>query len=88
MRSIAEALTSMLPAFSPLGEEEVHLTESSGRYVSRDMVARFDSPAFDNSAMDGYAVRAADVATATENTPVRLPLRGESRAGGALPGTL
>lgn len=88
MRSIAEALASMLPAFSPLGEEEVHLTESSGRYTSRDIVARFDSPAFDNSAMDGYAVRAADVATATENTPVRLPLRGESRAGGALPGTL
>ena len=85
MRSIAEALASMLPAFSPLGEEEVHLTESSGRYVSREVTAHFDAPAFDNSAMDGYAVRAVDVASATGDTPVRLSVRGESRAGGRLP---
>ena len=78
----------MLPAFSPLGEEDVHLTESAGRYVSRDVMARFDAPAFDNSAMDGYAVRAADVASACPDTPVRLPLGGESRAGGPLPGPL
>jgi molybdopterin molybdotransferase len=85
MKSIAEALASMLPAFSPLGEEEVHLTESGGRYVSRDVMARFDAPPFDNSAMDGYAVRATDVASAGRDTPVRLPVRGESRAGGPLP---
>jgi molybdopterin molybdotransferase len=85
MRSIAEALTSMLPAFSPLGEEEVHLTESSGRYVSRNVMARFDAPPFDNSAMDGYAVHAADVASAGPDTPVRLPVRCESRAGGPVP---
>jgi molybdopterin molybdotransferase len=85
MRSIAEALASMLPAFSPLGEEDVHLTESAGRYVSRDVMARFDAPAFDNSAMDGYAVRATDVASAAPDAPVRLPVRGESRAGGPLP---
>lgn len=88
MRSIAEALASMLPAFSPLGEEEVHLTESSGRYLSRDLVARLDSPPFDNSAMDGYAVRASDVASAEPDAPVRLPVQGESRAGGPLPGDL
>ncbi len=75
----------MLPAFSPLGEEEVHLTESSGRYVSRDVMARFDAPPFDNSAMDGYAVRATDVASASQSIAVRLPVRGESRAGGPLP---
>ena len=85
MRSIAEALASMLPAFSPLGEEEVHLTESSGRYVSRDVSAPFDSPPFDNSAMDGYAVRAADVSSVSPDAPVRLPVGGESRAGGPLP---
>lgn len=75
----------MLPAFSPLGEEDAHLTESAGRYVSQDVRARFDAPPFDNSAMDGYAVRAADVASATPETPVRLPIVGESRAGGPLP---
>lgn len=88
MRSIAEALASMLPAFHPLGEEEVHLTEAAGRHVARAVVARADAPPFDNSAMDGYAVRAADVASAGQGTPVRLPLRGESRAGGQPAGPL
>jgi len=88
MRSIAEALASMLPAFSPLGEEDVYLTASSGRYLSRDLLARLDSPPFDNSAMDGYAVRASEVASAEPDAPVRLPVRGESRAGGPLPGAL
>jgi len=88
MHSIAQALASMLPAFSPLGEEEVHLTASSGRYVSRDVLARFDSPPFDNSAMDGYAVRASDVDRAGRDTAVRLPIRSESRAGGPFPSVL
>lgn len=78
----------MLPAFTPLGEEEVHLTEASGRYLSREVVARFDSPPFDNSAMDGYAVRATDVATAGPGNALELPVCGESRAGGPLPAPL
>ncbi|MBT8469379.1 MAG: molybdopterin molybdotransferase MoeA [Deltaproteobacteria bacterium] len=88
MRSIAEALASMLPAFAPLGEEEVHLTEASGRYLSRELRARFDSPPFDNSAMDGYAVRAIDVEPASAGQAVELPVRGESRAGAPLVGPL
>ncbi len=88
MRSIAEALAAMMPAFAPLGDEEVHLTEASGRYLSRDVIARHDSPPFDNSAMDGFAVYAADVADATEGAPVRLRVQGESRAGGPLPRAL
>lgn len=78
----------MMPAFSPLGEEEVLLTEAAGRYLSRDVQARFDSPSFDNSAMDGYAVRAVESAGASQQTPVRLAVRGESRAGGPLPEAL
>lgn len=78
----------MLPAFSPLGEEEVHLTEAAGRYVSRELRARSDAPPFDNSAMDGYAVRASDVGAASSAKPVELPVRGESRAGGPLPAPL
>ncbi|MGB5415173.1 MAG: hypothetical protein WBN01_11070, partial [Polyangiales bacterium] len=84
MRSIAEALALMLPAFAPLGDEEVHLTEASGRYLSHEVRARFDSPPFDNSAMDGYAVRASDVASAGLDHAVELPVRGESRAGAPL----
>lgn len=88
MQSVAEALASMMPAFSPLGEEEVPLTEAAGRYLCRDVQARFDSPSFDNSAMDGYAVRAVESAGASKETPVRLAVRGESRAGGPLPEVL
>ncbi len=88
MRSIEDALASMLPAFRPLGEEEAALLDSAGRYLSRDVVARLDSPSFDNSAMDGYAVRAQDVAQASDDAPVELPVRGESRAGGPLPPSL
>jgi molybdopterin molybdotransferase len=85
MRSIAEALDSMMPAFSPLGEEQVALTEAAGRYLSREVRAVLDSPSFDNSAMDGYAVRAQDVVGASADTPARLEVRGESRAGSPLP---
>ena len=51
-------------------------------------MARFDAPPLDNSAMDGYAVRAIDVASASQGAAVRLPVRGESRAGGPLPAPL
>lgn len=85
MRSIAEALDSMMPAFSPLGDEQIALTEAAGRYLSREVRAVVDSPSFDNSAMDGYAVRAEDVAGASADTPVALEVLGESRAGGARP---
>ena len=88
MRSIAEALQSMLPAFTTLGEEEIPLTQAAGRYLASDVAAVLDSPGFDNSAMDGYAVRAAEVAAASTETPVRLPVSGESRAGGEIPAEL
>jgi molybdopterin molybdotransferase len=88
MRSIAEALKSMLPAFPTLGEEEIPLTEAAGRYLASDVVADLDSPPFDNSAMDGYAVRAVEVASASTETPVRLPVSDESRAGGGVPSEL
>ena len=88
MQSVAEALASMMPAFSPLGEEEVPLTSAAGRYLSRDIHARFDSPSFSNSAMDGYAVRAEDVEGAEKAAPMRLSVHGESRAGGPLPSML
>lgn len=78
----------MLPAFEPLGDERVHLVEASGRYIAREVRAGFDSPPFDNSAMDGYAVRSSDVESAGSGRAVVLPVRGESRAGVPLPGPL
>jgi molybdopterin molybdotransferase len=87
MKPILEALSEMLPAFLPLGAERVTLQEALGRVLSDDVLAREDSPPFDNSAMDGYAVRAADLSSAAE-APVQLPVAGESRAGEASPPAL
>jgi molybdopterin molybdotransferase len=81
MISIADAAAAMLPRFAPLGVERVPLDRALGRFLAAPLVAREDIPSFDNSAMDGYAVHAADLAAA----PVVLPLAGESRAGGEWP---
>ena len=61
--SIDQARRTMLDAVSPVtGWESVGLREALGRVLDRDVVAPFDVPAHDNCAMDGFAVRAADVA--------------------------
>ena len=85
MKRIREALTEMMPAFTPGGVERVELKEATGRYLGADVLARLDLPSFDNSAMDGYAVRASNVAGAQDSTPVVLAVVGESRAGGPAP---
>ncbi len=85
MKTIPEALAELLPAFTPRGPVRVMLTQAVGRVLAEDVVARRDLPPFDNSAMDGYAVRAAELTGASAAAPVTLPLRGESRAGGPLP---
>src|SRR6476619_8012321 len=61
--------------------ETVPLREAAGRVLAEDVVAPEPVPAFDNSAMDGYAVRAADTKAAGPESPVGLRLGGESRAG-------
>jgi len=88
MLSIADAVDQMFPHFAPLPAERVPLDRALGRFVAEPLAAREDVPGFDNSAMDGYAVRASDVAGASTETPVVLPLEGESRAGGPPPPTL
>lgn len=85
MISVAEALARVLAsANEPLPEEWVSLAEAFGRTLSRDLVAARTQPPFANSAMDGYAVRASDVAGA----PVSLQLIGESAAGRAFAGAI
>jgi len=88
MQSIPDAIALMLPCFSPRSAERVVLHDALGRHLSQSLDARACLPAFSNSAMDGYAVRNADLRGASESAPVRLPRRGESRAGGGLPEAL
>ncbi len=81
MKTVEEASLEILSAFAPIGEERVPLLDGLGRHASVEILARHPAPAFANSAMDGYAVRAADIAQASAGTPVVLPVHGESRAG-------
>jgi molybdopterin molybdotransferase len=75
--SVAEALDHVLVHATPLAAEEVPLDEAAGRVLALDLKARRTQPPADVSAMDGYAVRASDVAAA----PARLKVIGEVPAG-------
>lgn len=79
--AIPDAMASALAVFPRLGEERVPLREALGRRLVRDFVARSPNPPFHASAMDGYAVLVADLASASPEAPVRLRAGGESRAG-------
>jgi molybdopterin molybdotransferase len=65
----------------PAPAEAVPLRAALGRVLAEDVVSHDDVPSFDNSAMDGFALRASDTATATEAAPTVLIVTGESRAG-------
>jgi molybdopterin molybdotransferase len=65
----------------PAGESVALSVSALGRVLGEDVVATHPVPAFDNSAMDGFAVRAPDLAGAAPGSPVSLRLVGESRAG-------
>jgi molybdopterin molybdotransferase len=80
--SVEEARAAVLGAVpGPTEREIVHLSEARGRVLFEDVMSLTALPPWDNSAMDGYAIRAADVAAATEDAPVRLEVVGEVRAG-------
>jgi molybdopterin molybdotransferase len=73
---------------STLTPERVALEAAEGRVLAEAVAADGDYPAFDNSAMDGFAVRAADTIGASPDEPVRLRVMGEAAAGGPWNGTL
>ena len=75
--SVAEALEHVLAHAAPLPAEEVPLADADGRVLAYGLKALRTQPPADVSAMDGYAVRACDAATA----PVRLKIIGEVAAG-------
>ncbi len=72
-------------AAQPVGLETVSLAQSLGRVVAANVVPSIDVPPFDRSTMDGIAVRAADVAEASEAAPVSLLPTGETVACGISP---
>ncbi len=72
MISADEALQIVLDNVAPLGVERVAIVDALGRMLAEEIHSSRDIPGFDNSAMDGYAVRAADIAKASESNPVKL----------------
>ena len=63
------------------GIEKVNLDRAESRILASDVVAKMPSPLFDNSAMDGFAVKYPDIDGATKNNPVKLKLVSISSAG-------
>src|SRR5690606_35308563 len=82
--SVEEALARVLADAKPLGTERIAIDVAHDRILAEPLAARLTQPPFDASAMDGYAVRAEDVA----QLPAKLRLIGESAAGHPFDGRL
>ena len=80
MRTVEEHQAAVAALLPLMPEEDVALAEAHGRVLARDVSARVALPGFDNSAMDGYAARWAEVASAADG-PVRLPVAEDIPAG-------
>ena len=81
MTSVETHLAEILDTIRPLPPTRLGLTEAEGLVLADDVVTANPLPSFDNSAMDGYAVHAEDLAAASEQAPVTLPVVGEIAAG-------
>src|SRR3954447_11415244 len=79
--TVLEASERILRGVSALGIEHVALPDAAGRVLATDVLSPIEHPPWDNSSMDGYAVRADDVATASVTSPVRLRVLETVRAG-------
>jgi molybdopterin molybdotransferase len=81
LMSVEEAREKVLSQVKPLAPLELPLTDAFGCVVATDIVAAVDLPAFASSAMDGFAVRASDVADASPGAPSELKIVGRSMIG-------
>jgi molybdopterin molybdotransferase len=79
--SVEEALAEILSHVQPLEPERVPVLEAQGRVLAEEIQSDIDIPPFDNSAMDGYAVRSADIVGAAPASPVNLAVIGSVAAG-------
>ena len=84
--TLNQALEVILSSTQPLLSEELPVQDCLGRSLSQDLVARATLPPWDNSAMDGYAVRGEEISNAGTSTPVGLSVTGVLHAGD-LPGS-
>lgn len=83
MLGVEEALDKILQGFSVLEAEDKPILEAAGQVLAEDINGRFDIPPWQNSAMDGFAVRSNDLINASKNSPVFLDVVGSVAAGQA-----
>ena len=88
MLDLETAVARLLAALPPAKTERIPLIDSAGRILAEKIISPLDLPVFDNSAMDGYAVRAADVTGANASLPVALKLAAKIPAGEMFAGEL
>lgn len=79
--NVDRALDLILAKLTPLAPTRTPLMAAYGRYLAQDIIAHEDQPPFANSAVDGYAVRAADLAEARHDAPVTLTVVDDIPAG-------
>src|SRR4030067_3328685 len=79
--SVTEARLRLLNAFSPVESEQVPLAHSAGRVLAEEVVSKVDLPFFNNSSMDGYAVRAGDLDGTGPHHPMELLVVADIPAG-------
>ena len=88
MISVEEALERILSFVHLLEAEEKAILDALGQVVADDIISPIDIPPLDNTAMDGYAVRASDTTGATDAAPRTLRVIGELAAGYLFDGTV
>ncbi len=86
--SVDDALKQILEIIKQLESETVELSEALGRIIAEHVVADCNLPPFANSSMDGFAIRAVDIAEANENAPVALKVVMDIPAGNAPSGKI
>lgn len=79
--TVERAIELVLNSVKPLPPEKIPILRAAGRVLSENIISAFDIPPFDNSAMDGYAVIAADTVRASRENPIQLKIIDEVRAG-------
>ncbi|MCC6376797.1 MAG: molybdopterin molybdotransferase MoeA [Microbacteriaceae bacterium] len=82
--TVEEYRSRVLELIAPLPPVTTALSNCLGRTLAEAVIAKVDVPGFDNSAMDGYAIRLSDALGASESTPIELEVTGDIAAGSAL----
>ncbi len=81
MLTYIDAIEKIFSSLPELDTKRRKLSEANGYFLAEEIVSPLDLPAFDNSAMDGFALRSVDAKQASNESPVRLRVTGESLAG-------